>query len=187
TPFHRQVRPGPRRRRPAPIPAAPDIGGSHPPVADLPMTDQKNLIFAIAISIAILLGFQFFVQKPQQEAVRQAQQQAEQAAKPSGDAAPPGAPDAQPAGAPGAAAGAGQLLQRDAALARAPRVPIDSRRLKGSVSLRGGRIDDLTMKDYRETVRPDSPLIDLLSPSDTARPYFVQSGWIPGTDSREVA
>ncbi|BBK35350.1 membrane protein insertase YidC [Allostella sp. ATCC 35155] len=146
------------------------------------MTDQKNLILAIAISIAILLGFQFFVQKPQQEAARQQQQQTDPTARPSGDAVPPGVPGAQPTPAPVA----GGAMERDAALQQAPRVPIDSRRLKGSVSLRGGRIDDVTLKDYRETVQPGSPLIDLLSPSDTARPYFVQFGWVAGTDSADV-
>ena len=151
------------------------------------MTDQKNLILAIAISIAILLGFQFFVQKPQQEAARQAQQHSDPAANPSGDvrlpvdARPPGAP-----GVPAAAPAVGAALARSDALARVPRVPIDSARLKGSVSLRGGRVDDLTMKDYRETVAPGSPLIDLLSPSETARPYFVQFGWVAGPDSRDV-
>ena len=151
------------------------------------MTDQKNLIFAIAISIAILLGFQFFVQKPQQEAARQAQQQTDATQRPSGDAAPPGVPGAPPAAVPGGAPGVGAAMDRDQALARAPRVPIDSKRLKGSVSLRGGRVDDLTMKDYRETVQPGSPLIDLLSPSETARPYFVQFGWIAGPENRDVA
>ncbi len=148
------------------------------------MTDQKNLIFAIAISIAILLGFQFFVQKPQQEATRQAQQQTDPVARPSGDATPPLTPGL-PAAAPGAAQAAA-AMPRDVALARSPRVPIDSRRLIGSVSLRGGRVDDLTMKDYRETVAPNSPRIDLLSPSETARPYFVQFGWVAGPDSRDV-
>ena len=31
------------------------------------MSDQRNLIIAIALSLAILLGFQFFVEAPQQE------------------------------------------------------------------------------------------------------------------------
>ena len=31
------------------------------------MSDQRNLVIAIALSLAILLGFQFFVEAPQQE------------------------------------------------------------------------------------------------------------------------
>ncbi|MGE0716605.1 MAG: membrane protein insertase YidC [Alphaproteobacteria bacterium] len=148
------------------------------------MTDQKNLIIAIAISIAILLGFQFFVQKPHHEAQRQAQVE-QQAAQPSpGAATPPTVPGATPAA--GAAAPGGAVPRADA-LARAPRVPIDTARVKGSVSLRGGRVDDLTLKDYRETVAPGSPLIDLLSPSDSATPYFVQFGWVAGPGSADVA
>ncbi|MCC7271774.1 MAG: membrane protein insertase YidC [Alphaproteobacteria bacterium] len=150
------------------------------------MTDQKNLILAIAISIAILLGFQMFVQKPHQEAARQAQQQTQPPTpapgQSAGTASPPGT-----AAVPAAGAAAGAPLSRAEALARSPRVPIESARVKGSVSLRGGRVDDITLKDYRETVEAGSPQINLLSPSDTATPYFVQFGWVPGTGSADLA
>ncbi len=46
---------------------------------------------------------------------------------------------------------------REAALALTPRIEIDTPSLKGSIILRGGRIDDLLLTDYHETVEPDEP------------------------------
>ncbi|MEE8332515.1 MAG: membrane protein insertase YidC, partial [Alphaproteobacteria bacterium] len=40
------------------------------------------------------------------------------------------------------------------------------------------QIDDLTMLDYRETVKPNSPQITLLSPTGMEQPYFSQFGWV---------
>ena len=69
----------------------------------------------------------------------------------SSDAPRPGASSApQPEGAPTG-------LTREEALAASPRVAIDTPSLKGSIALKGARIDDLILKDYRVTVDPDSP------------------------------
>ena len=62
-----------------------------------------------------------------------------------------------------------------------PRVKIDTPRLAGSISLKGGRIDDLALVQYRETVDPKSPPIILYSPSGTAEPYYAEFGWVPAT------
>ena len=59
------------------------------------------------------------------------------------------------------------------------RVPIRSNRLRGSISLAGGRLDDLGLADYHETLAPDSPEIILLTPLGTHDAYFAQFGWTP--------
>ncbi|WP_343117134.1 membrane protein insertase YidC [Ostreiculturibacter nitratireducens] len=69
-------------------------------------------------------------------------------------------------------------------LAATPRVKIDTPRLEGSISLLGGRIDDLLLKDYRETLEPDSANIRLLAPVGgteigAAKPYYAVYGWLP--------
>ncbi len=63
----------------------------------------------------------------------------------------------------------------------APRVDIDTPTLKGSVSLRGGRIDDLLLKKYRETLEPDAPIVTLLSPIGSDHAYYALFGWAPGS------
>ena len=73
------------------------------------------------------------------------------------------------------------MLTREEALAASPRIAIDTPSLKGSIALKGGRIDDLTLMDYRETVDPGSPNVVLLSPAGGPLPYYAEYGWA-GTD-----
>ncbi|MBK3421345.1 membrane protein insertase YidC, partial [Methylobacterium ajmalii] len=67
---------------------------------------------------------------------------------------------------------------RAEALARSPRVRIDTPALAGSVALKGGRIDDVLLKNYHETVDNSSPRIELLSPTGSANPYYAEFGWV---------
>jgi membrane protein insertase, YidC/Oxa1 family, N-terminal domain len=64
-----------------------------------------------------------------------------------------------------------------------PRVKIDTPRVTGSISLKGARIDDLSLVQFRETVDPSSPPIVLYSPSGTAEPYYAEFGWVPAAGS----
>ena len=73
----------------------------------------------------------------------------------------------------------GQVATREAALAASPRVRIETPRLAGSVNLRGGRIDDLALTQYRETVDPKSPPVVLLAPSGAPMPFYAEFGWVP--------
>src|SRR5581483_8431986 len=98
--------------------------------------DQKNLLLAIVLSVAILLGFQYLFE----------------AHKPP---APPPSEPAEPAAAP-----------PPATKAEAPgaerRVKIDTPRLHGSIDLTGARLDHLTLATYHDTVDPKSPEVVLL-------------------------
>ena len=67
---------------------------------------------------------------------------------------------------------------REAAIAASPRVKIDSPALIGSINLKGGRIDDLVLRDYTVSVDPNSPKVDLLSPSGSPHPYYAFTGWL---------
>ena len=71
-------------------------------------------------------------------------------------------------------------MTREAVIAASPRIAIETPKLGGSVSLRGGRLDDLTLTQYRETVDPKSPPIVLLSPSGSPHPFYAQFGWTTG-------
>jgi YidC/Oxa1 family membrane protein insertase len=74
----------------------------------------------------------------------------------------------------------GQTVTREAALAASPRIQLDTPRLAGSVSLKGGRLDDLSLVKYRETVDPNSPAIVLLAPSGSPQPFYSEFGWVAG-------
>ncbi len=147
------------------------------------MTDNKNTILAIVLSALVLLGWQYFFAVPQEKARQEQLQSQQQAQKPNAPApAQPGqTPPTQagPAQMPGQASApaATAPVDRKAALAASPRVPIATSSVQGSIALKGGRIDDLALIKFRETVDPKSPPIVLLSPSGTADPFYAEFGW----------
>jgi YidC/Oxa1 family membrane protein insertase len=148
------------------------------------MNDNRNLFAAIVLSALVLLGWQFFVAKPQMDIQQQKQQIAAQhkkAESPTQVVAPPTASPTVPSALPRL-----QALKQSGA-----RIPVRTPKVDGSILLRGARFDDLKLKGYHETVDPKSPEIDLLSPSGSAYPYFAQFGWtsadrklaLPGDDT----
>ena len=154
------------------------------------MMDQRNLLLAIVVSVSILLGYQFLVEQPRLERERAAQQAAEAERKAAGETvgtAEPATPlpdagggvPALPAVPDGTAGVPGAPVPAPSAAASEPRVQIVSSRVKGSLSLKGARIDDLLLTDYRETLDEDSPQITLFTPPGAGSPYFAQFGWLP--------
>ena len=166
------------------------------------MEDQKNLLLAIVLTGVVLIGWQYLFAVPQMEKQKQlAQQQQTQTQSQTQQPAPGAQPGAPPQVAPGAAPQAPQApgapsaaptQSREAALAASPRIRIDTPRLSGSLALMGGRIDDLALVQYRETVDPSSPPIVLLAPSGSPQPFYAEFGWtgaagttakLPGPDT----
>ena len=146
------------------------------------MNDQKNTILAIVLSAIVLIGWQVFYGLPQmqrQDAQKQTQQQTQPVPTPG---SPSPAADGQASSAPQlpgqSAAMPNQQLSRDAVLKQSARIAIESPRLKGSISLKGGRIDDVALTQYHETVDPNSPDILLLSPSGSPHPFYAEFGWV---------
>ncbi|HWA03609.1 MAG TPA: membrane protein insertase YidC [Rhizomicrobium sp.] len=136
------------------------------------MNENRNLILAMVLSLAVYLGWSYFVTGPQMKAEQAKQTHTAQQAK----KAAPGAPGAGQANAPA------KPLSRAEALARGgARIRIDTPSVDGSLLLRGGRLDDLKLKNYRETVDPHSPEIVLFSPERSAYPYYAQFGFVSGT------
>lgn len=150
------------------------------------MLEQKNLIIAVALSLVIIVGFEFLAPKPPKPVETAAQSQTvtpQPTAIPS--VAAPGMPSSVN----------GLLKDRPALLADSKRVTISTPSLSGSLSLTGSRIDDLTLTGYRETAAADSARIVLLSPKNAADSYYAEFGWVPavagmatpGTDTTWIA
>ncbi|MCU0984555.1 MAG: membrane protein insertase YidC [Acetobacteraceae bacterium] len=136
------------------------------------MVDQKRLILAIAISIAILLTFELFWNQPLREAERARQAEIAAIEQAERDAA------AARAGMAIAAATPGEGARPAAPTTTADlRVRIDSPGIVGSINLTGARFDNVSLRNFRETVAPDSPLVRVLFGRDTPTPYFAQFGW----------
>jgi len=155
------------------------------------MGDHKNTILAIVLSLLVVLGWQYFIGYPQverqkQEAALKQQEQTQLqpgAAKPGAaqsGAAQPGVTPEVP-GLPNAAAPSAQVqaASREAVIGATSRIAIDTQKLGGSIDLKGGRLDDLTLQQYRETVDPASPPIVLFSPSGAPDAFYAEFGWVP--------
>ena len=140
---------------------------------------DRNFIIAIVLSAGVLIGWEVFVAGPQRaefEAARQeaASQAAAESNEPETAALSELAPDLN--------------VGIDEALAAAPgRIEVDTPFIHGSINLAGGRIDDLTLKRYRETLDAASPEIRLLSPGQTEHGHYIQQGWFVGRQSNERA
>ncbi|QIE46673.1 membrane protein insertase YidC [Pseudohalocynthiibacter aestuariivivens] len=144
------------------------------------MDDQnKNLILATALSFFVILIWFVLFPPPEADPVDPSTQITEGSdlTAPSADA-----PDvaAAPAVAGGTATTAAPEAESAAKASDAPRIAIESPSLKGSISLLGGRIDDLSLKNYRETVEPGSDIVSLLAPIGDFNPYYALFGWAPG-------
>ncbi|HYI26675.1 MAG TPA: membrane protein insertase YidC, partial [Bradyrhizobium sp.] len=155
------------------------------------MTDNRNTILAVILSGLVLIGWQYFFNMPQMEKQRAQQAQMEQAKQAAQPGSPPGSPATPQAGAPSApsAPGAAQpttapaVVNREAAIAAAPRIKIDTPKIIGSIALKGARIDDLALTQFRTTVDPKSPAVVLFSPSGTPAPYYAEFGWVAAAGS----
>jgi YidC/Oxa1 family membrane protein insertase len=140
--------------------------------------ETKNLLLAITLSLLVVMGWNAFYTTPQLEKERQIQ------AHMRGQAQPQVAPG-QNAGSSGGTAFEKPPVEkppvvkpRSEALAESPRVKLATASLDGSIALKGARIDDVALKDYRETTDPQSPHIELLSPVGSAWPYYAEVGFI---------
>ena len=130
------------------------------------MDDQnKNLLLATGLSFLVILAWFFFFPPPEPAPVATTP-----AAVATTDVTVPAAPTA-----PGAPA-----AETAQPVPEAPRLAIDTKRISGTISLSGGRIDDLNLKDYTVTLDPKSGLVRLLSPVGQKGAYYALYGWAPG-------
>ena len=140
------------------------------------MNDNKNMVLAIVLSVLVLVGWSFVAEKffPSPKA------------RPAAEKSAPATAAPQIPGATTLTATA--LHPRSQVLASTPRVKIDTPALRGSINLKGARIDDVVMLKHRRGEQKDSPPVPLLSPQGSQASSFVGFGWngiagAPGPDT----
>ena len=138
---------------------------------------HKHAILAIVLSLLVIVGWQYFVGYPQMERQRQEAQLKQQPlqAQTQPRLAQSNAPKAQT-----------QAASREVVIDSSPRVAINTPRLGGSINLKGGGIDDLTLTQFREETDPTSPPIVLFSPSGAPGAFYAEFGWVPARASNAV-
>jgi len=132
------------------------------------MENQKNLFLAIIISMAIIFGFQLLVPQPERAPVTEENNAQESVSL-----------DIQ-------GTTSAILLDRDQVLEETVRVTFDNSKIKGSINLEGGFIDDLVLEEYRETLDPASDFIGFLNPLGSEDAYYLDTGWVSPDSSIEL-
>src|SRR5690349_18261828 len=115
------------------------------------MSQHKNTILAVVLSLLVIVGWQYFIGYPQMERQRQeaqvkqpqsqpgSTQPATQPATPAPNAAQPATPEVPGTPKTGAASAQAQAASRETVIASSPRIAIETPRLGGSIGLKGGR------------------------------------------------
>ena len=160
------------------------------------MQNQKNLILAFALSLLVMLVYDRFYAQPKYEA-EQARIEAQQAQgtetngtgggtlASQGDDLPDFGDSDQSADSdlPGygqsSVAPAPQSATDNPTAAPEIRIPIETPKLEGSISLRGGRIDDVLLHTYLDRQGEGAEDVHLLNPKGQEDAYFAQMGWLP--------
>ena len=132
------------------------------------MENQKNLFLAIIISMAIIFGFQLLVPQPERVPVTEETNTQESVSL-----------DIQ-------STTSTILLDRNQVLEETVRVTFDNSKIKGSINLEGGIIDDLVLEEYRETLDPTSDFIGFLNPLGSEDAYYLDTGWVSPDSSIEL-
>ena len=152
--------------------------------------ETRNIMVATCLSLLVVLGWEAFYAGPHLDKERQTQAEMHARATPGAQPGPQAsnsqAPRSQASGLSAPAQGGASTPQKSRAdaLAESPRVKLDAPAIYGSISLKGGRIDDVSFKAYSETVDPNSPNIILLAPAGSPVPYYAEAGFIadPGAN-----
>ena len=128
--------------------------------------ETRNLVAAISLSMAVLIGYQLLFVDPKKEQIIQ-----ENVVNNLSDNSNIPIPSND---------NSLTVTSEDSKTKKfknVPRVLINSNETSGSISLKGARIDDITLTQYRETLDADSSLINLLLKSNEKKPYFIEHGW----------
>ena len=129
--------------------------------------ETRNLVAAISLSMAVLIGYQLLFVEPKKDIA-----QNENIVKESDDSSNIPIPQNLDNGIV-----ASDTTETKSSNKPVPRISMISKEVSGSISLKGARIDDITLTQYKETLEPESELIKLLLKSNGDSPYFIEFGW----------
>ena len=126
--------------------------------------DTKNVIAAISLSAAVIILYSLFFAPPVVDQKNISNDKNTSSQNSSSDA-PSLVQDEKII-----------KISRDEALEESQRILFENDKIKGSISLLGSSIDDLTFKNYTNTLNGDDNVV-LLNPKQSENGYYVETGW----------
>jgi len=133
--------------------------------------DTKNIIAAISLSAAVIILYSlFFAPTPQERK----QIQSEKNITSESTDAPSLEQNEQVS-----------KISRKEAIDEEKRILFENDNIKGSISLIGSSIDDLTFKKYTKTLNGKDNIV-LLNPKKVQNGYYVETGWVTTNKNIEI-
>ena len=130
--------------------------------------DFRNVLMAIVLSTLVLVGWGTFFEAPIVE-----QKTTEKQIAKNDDLSSPSIDTEETK----------SEITRSETINKTNRIKIENENIKGSISLEGAVIDDITFKNYRETLNSENKVI-FLNPKNSSKEYFVETGWASGGDEK---
>ncbi len=127
--------------------------------------ENKNVLAAVVLSTIIIMMWQFWYGEPipQTQNQEQTQQQQLKSDKPSAPSLSQKKVETK--------------ITRSDAINEYERLKIENNNLTGSISLKGGLIDDITLKNYNLNQKSSDQKVVLLNPKKIDDAYFLETGW----------
>ncbi len=127
--------------------------------------DNKNVFIAIALSLSVLLFWSAFFETPQPVQQNKVNQQIQGKTQENNDISPNINQ-----------LGKKEIISRKESIKKVERVSIENEKVLGSISLEGGVFDDLSFKNYKESLDNDDNVV-FLNPKETESGYYIETGW----------
>ena len=134
--------------------------------------DLKRLFIFFVLAVMVYFSYDHFVLAPQKEALKQVRQAEAVMAQKEAKQVAAGEVTLEP-------------LPREEVVSEGQRLMIENKQLRGSLSLTGGRIDDVALNEYFETIEKDEN-IHVLSPNQTEYPRYIDYGWVAAEQNTVV-
>ena len=129
--------------------------------------ENKNVFIAIALSMSVLLFWSAFVDSPQpieRQNQKTLNSQSENKIADNGIVPSINGTIVK------------ENISRKDSLKKTSRILLENKKIKGSISLEGAAIDDLSFKNYKVDIKSDD-IVQFLNPKETKNGYFAESGW----------
>ena len=130
--------------------------------------DTKNVIAAISLSAAVIILYSLFFAPPpaKQKQINNVKDVTSETTPRKVDTDAPSLDQNEEV----------TKISRNEAIALEERIIFENSNIKGSISLVGSTIDDLTFKKYTNTLDGDDNIV-LLNPRKSRDGYYVETGW----------
>ncbi len=127
--------------------------------------DNKNVFIAIALSMSVLLFWGAFFETPKQIKKTEFKQNSQKEVENSQNISPSIEESLET-----------QKISREQSINKANRIKIENNNIIGSISLKGGVIDDVSFKNHKQNLQDKKDVV-FLNPKETENGFFIETGW----------